>query len=399
MSGSCNKTLLAVLVACWVSIASTRCAFAKIQGELYGVATFNSGVPPIALVDRGWAVGHVGFSACSQSLGEFWSASWIVSSSPQFADLKGAAVVRHVGQTQKGPDVWAVGDTCVNVASGAIYGTLTVSWSSPQTGWQVVQSPDPPRNDCLDAPDSFLEAVAGMSPVDAWAVGWSSCNTAQDNPIIERWNGKIWQNFGSLPLPSMPAQTFNGRLAGVATASNDAAWAVGHYSFTTGLVTGNTRELIYRWNGFTWKLIPSDPALSEVNVSLSAVAAISPSDAWTVGGWEKPATNTWHPLTQHWNGSAWQWIHTPNFTSTAYLTGVAAISHNDVWAVGWSGSGAFRSALTLHWDGQRWKNVPVLFNAAGLNAVAAVPGAVWAVGCCPTSLRWNGTKWVLIPQP
>jgi hypothetical protein len=64
----------------------------------------------------------------------------------------------------------------------------------------------------------------------------------------------------------------------------------------------------------------------------------------------------------------------------AYLTGVAAVASNDVWAVGASGSGP----MILHWDGRAWTAVthPRVFpNTASLRGVATLGGGrAWGVG-------------------
>src|SRR5947209_7919408 len=63
--------------------------------------------------------------------------------------------------------------------------------------------------------------------------------------------------------------------------------------------------------------------------SLSGVAAVSGHDVWAVG---QQGGNT---LTEHWNGAQWSIVHSPNVGSTgSFLQAVTAISTNDVWAVG-----------------------------------------------------------------
>jgi hypothetical protein len=82
---------------------------------------------------------------------------------------------------------------------------------------------------------------------------------------------------------------------------------------------------------------------------------------------------------------------------------------SDGWAVGFllpPGSADFR-AYTVHWDGRRWRTVPVPAAAHsisdGLNAVDALsPSNAWAVGdsldntSAPMILHWNGHRWALV---
>ena len=69
----------------------------------------------------------------------------------------------------------------------------------------------------------------------------------------------------------------------------------------------------------TWTAVPS-PSTNE----LHAVTSISANDVWAVGV---------GPITEHWNGTAWSVVPSPNVTN-GKLLGVAAVSTNDVWAVG-----------------------------------------------------------------
>jgi len=113
------------------------------------------------------------------------------------------------------------------------------------------------------------------------------------------------------------------------------------------------------------------------------VAALSTNDVWAVGTYgtiSLPQT-----LTEHWDGSAWSIVPSPNMgTGGNYLQGVAAISANDVWAVGQYAAFAALQTLVEHWNGSAWSIVPSPnasdFNNT-LNGVAAISANdVWAAG-------------------
>jgi hypothetical protein len=110
-----------------------------------------------------------------------------------------------------------------------------------------------------------------------------------------------------------------------------------------------------------------------------------------------PSTSA-HNVTEHWNGSSWTLLRTPTRHFAGFeqvdtsLRGVAAVSSNDVWAVGYSQGYRHngqettrRRTLALHWDGATWRVAPSP-NAFGvrnseLRDVAALPdGRLWAVG-------------------
>jgi hypothetical protein len=84
---------------------------------------------------------------------------------------------------------------------------------------------------------------------------------------------------------------------------------------------------------------------------LTGVAALSPRDVWAVGYVQRLGSvngtgqSGTRPLIEHWNGVRWQVIKIPAAPNTA-LSAVAAASAHDVWAVG--------SGAAWHWDGRRW---------------------------------------------
>ena len=107
-------------------------------------------------------------------------------------------------------------------------------------------------------------------------------------------------------------------------------------------------------------------------------------------------------LALRWNGTSWKQVPSPN-PAGGLLSGVAAVSARSAWAVGCSiCEGGPNKTQIDRWNGTAWKHVsspsPKLSQLA---AVAAASGRrAWAVGATfPTSgtrtliLRWNGTSW------
>jgi hypothetical protein len=98
----------------------------------------------------------------------------------------------------------------------------------------------------------------------------------------------------------------------------------------------------------------------------------------------------------HWDGRN---LHTMRpAVQGATLDAVAAVTTDDVWAVGWD---ARDGAPALHWDGGDWTRSKLPDNLDGLDAVVAVsPRDVWAVGwfeSIPEVLHWDGARWRLFP--
>jgi len=103
----------------------------------------------------------------------------------------------------------------------------------------------------------------------------------------------------------------------------------------------------------TWSTV-SSPNVNTGVISnvLSSVSAVASNDVWAVGyNLLYPNTATYHTLTEHWDGSQWAIIPSPNQDSSQ-LYGVAAAGTNDVWAVGTSTQGSIAYALlpTLGWS-------------------------------------------------
>jgi hypothetical protein len=250
----------------------------------------------------------------------------------------------------------------------------------------------------VTAVNNQLLGVDAVSNNDVWAVGW-----AQDpngpvyvkQTLIEHFNGSVWT---IVPSPNKSNDTLSILYSVSATSAND-VWAVG--SSQDGKLP--SRTLIQHWDGTAWSIVSSPNPDSQFN-ELRGVAAISANDAWAVG--YRGGTKNETPIETfilHWDGVTWSQVASPNVAGANQLFGVTAISAGDVWAVG-SVSGA---PLALHWNGTAWSVVSVGVGS-GLSAeyFAAVTGSsandVWAVGkgqgiftnqVFATIRHWDGSRW------
>jgi hypothetical protein len=164
-----------------------------------------------------------------------------------------------------------------------------------------------------------------------------------------------------------------------------------------------------------WVITPTvDPAPQRVAFSnvLNAVGARSSADAWAVGNFLGANDDDGQVmLAEHWNGSAWSQVRTPNVVRfDEKLNAVSAAAANDVWAVGSTNRTGFAHTdpLTAHWDGSSWTIVPtpattggaksILFGVANLTG-----GNAWAVGRSEANRalveHWDGSAWTIIPVP
>ena len=138
----------------------------------------------------------------------------------------------------------------------------------------------------------------------------------------------------------------------------------------------------------TWSVIQS-PNPGPSDNALGAIAAVSSNDVWAVGEYLRTgASDITQTLTEHWNGTNWIYVPSPNvgaLGNTFY--GVSARSSNDAWAVGFYRSGGDSNAtstLVEHWNGQQWQVVSSPNPGStgnllyGISAVSA--NNIWAVG-------------------
>jgi hypothetical protein len=145
-----------------------------------------------------------------------------------------------------------------------------------------------------------------------------------------------------------------------------------------------------------WTVVPSpNPGHSHL---LSDVAAVTSDDVWAVGHFRTgDDPNEQHALILHWNGTVWSVVLGPDdVIPPSALNGATAISSDDVWAVGQSLVGSGTSPLIIHWDGSAWSVsvVPSLNvgSSGHLSDVAAVAADdVWAVGYSFTSNSERGS--------
>jgi hypothetical protein len=198
------------------------------------------------------------------------------------------------------------------------------------------------------------------------------------------------------PNPPNPApdQPLGSLFFGVSAASPAEGWAVG----VSMVDDQGPHDLIEHWNGTAWSIVASPD-----HGVLWAVAAVSPNDVWAVGGisstsiFDSLPTNT---QILHWNGTAWSAVPSPNPGSKSnQLSSVVALSATDVWAVGsFSGADGVERPLIERWDGTAWHVVaspaPPGSGRSVLSAITRVPGTkqLWAVGTTSMTTDPNVTN-------
>ncbi len=235
--------------------------------------------------------------------------------------------------------------------------------------------------------NSLFSGVSASEPSAAWAVGYHSDESALDHTLVERWNGSQWTDVA---VPEPPEEQV--QLKAVDDLSKGDAWAVG-LRWRGGIDSNpasSSRTLIEHWNGSAWSIVPSpNPAVGRADSDeLSAIGGSGPDDLWAAGDALNEGTGTIELVFEHWNGQEWSLAQSPTPAGGAqFASGIVAVSPEDVWAVGIEASAITNETLSAHWNGREWSIVPTPdFTGPGepQNELTAVTAAgadkVWASG-------------------
>ncbi|MGI9089166.1 MAG: dockerin type I domain-containing protein [Chthoniobacterales bacterium] len=223
-----------------------------------------------------------------------------------------------------------------------------------------------------------------MTTSDCWAVGNGYRDTAYQT-LTEHWDGNSWAIVSS---PNTDP-TQNNQLYSVScTAASDCS-AVGYTSTTSSPNTYQT--LTEHWDGSAWTIVAPADANPAQGHFLSSVSCVAASDCWAVGYVAiivpSQGALTRRTLTEHWAGSAWSVVGSPNTgpTDSDLLSGVTCVAGSDCWAVGYytATSGGPIQTLTEHWDGGAWTIV------SSPNRYPATDSLLQSVTCVTASDCWG----------
>ncbi len=250
--------------------------------------------------------------------------------------------------------------------------------------------------------------IAVVSPKDAWAFR-QGAGSAQ---ALLHYDGSTWQPYA---LPRDVTEAADGRMERVSLTSHPSGdvWLIASVSHGPG--STNT-SFVARFDGTTWHAVP----LPDREHGIGGVLVLGPADVWASGsgrtawhwtgrGWTrsalpfeaqrlvtdphgtvvwaigsepKPGTETpsnpdaptsQQPASARWDGTRWQRVTIPTdltltdgYDFSSLITGTTAVSADEVWATGNSGTEpepsedgdyypADQRPFTLLFDGSRWR--------------------------------------------
>ena len=356
--------LAASAAAAWPADAALRACRSRPAGlPQLRVDSWLKGVSVLSGCDA-WAVGgYAGSHGNGGGLIEHWNgSSWSHRLVPGIEGLNGVAVLSRT-------DAWAVGSTFP--AGPGIDRALILHWNGRT--WKPVPVPDTGHTK-----GSALTGVSAVSPRDVWAVGEYQVGRQGVLDLIEHWNGRSWSRFRG---PRSPGAAVGG-LDSVTAVRHGLVWATGGQEFNA--VVG---AALIRWNGRNWRRVRLPRPDHALSFGFGQVTVISLHDAWAVGGLSRRHVIS-APLAMRWNGRTWQRTPMPAPSRDTSLSGVAAISPSNVWAVGSYGFARGQHFLTRtlieHWNGRRWRIVRSPNPSPADDELDGIAGSsasdIWAVG-------------------
>ena len=206
----------------------------------------------------------------------------------------------------------------------------------------------------------------------------------------------------SSPNSPQPASV----LSAVACVSASDCWAVGSSWVYT---VGPAPTLIEHWDGTSWSIIPSPNRRTDAFNVLNDVTCVSATDCWAVGGYQGfdgTVGGNPHSLIMRWDGTSWTIVPEPNASDSIYnqLFAVTCVSSSDCWAVGETFTDSTQQVLIEHWDGTAWTIVDspstVQPFVRGVTCVSA--DDCWLVGSANGGTlveHWDGIAWAIVPSP
>jgi len=188
-------------------------------------------------------------------------------------------------------------------------------------------------------------------------------------------------------------------IKGVTVQSLCNAWTVGFFSD----VNNNELTLAEHWDGTAWTVVPTPNPPGSIINRLNSVRARTAHDIWAVGSSTLPGSAS-RALIERYNGTSWTQVTAPAPGSTSALNSVRPVSANDAWAVGGYQASGREKVLILRWNGTTWQQKPGL-NPEFSNSLSSIAATsshdVWAVGSSADRngnrsvliLHWNGRQW------
>ena len=245
--------------------------------------------------------------------------------------------------------------SAVTAAILAVSSPASSTAPAAATRWATMPAMPPP----IGAERAEIRDITAPSASDVWAVGawWQ---TGQSRPLVMHWDGMAWSGR---PIPAAAGDAYD--FTTVDATGPDDVWAAG--SVQTEGAPGPV-ALLRHYDGKAWTSV-SLPVLANGTSEITALDIRSPSEGWAVGSEYVPGVSR-HSIVLRLQAGQWTRTSAPPIDAAGTTLDSVYAGPGDAWAVGErTDEKGDDAGVVLHFDGQRWENVPV--------PDGAVPGRWW----------------------
>jgi hypothetical protein len=183
---------------------------------------------------------------------------------------------------------------------------------------------------------------------------------------------------------------------GVTAISPSDVWAVG-----SSLVNStHLISVIEHYDGTQWTIV-SSPQFA-TGSALHKIQAFSANDIFAVGESNSDQQQL-KPLVEHYDGNQWSVVPTPTL-KRGVLSAIGGLSSTDFWIAGATISNVrlFGDPIVMHFDGQQFKRVAFPGTKLTIGGIAEIAANdAWIVGTTGSTMaaHWDGKVWTVVPSP
>jgi len=195
-----------------------------------------------------------------------------------------------------------------------------------------------------------VNVAQATSPSNVWAAYHTAGGTH-----IDRWNGRKWTTVKSFP----------GQVTALSVLSSNDVWVFG------GLTNKTTKlpQGVFHFDGHSW---------TQVTAAFQGGSAVNDRNVWADTG----------TTIAHFDGRKWTQVNvaglfpakTPGEYTSPVLTGIIALTANNVYAIGDGPLGPhIGNGVILHYNGHAWSRVGAggFISSAGQQAAQDGTGGLW----------------------
>ena len=189
------------------------------------------------------------------------------------------------------------------------------AFASPPAGlgqWTIISSPN-----TSGTQNNYLTTVSCASATNCWAAGFYYDANNQAKTLLEYESSSGW----SIELAPAPTNGPQHLLTAITCVSATNCWGVGYYEDTSLTLIGTVDTLTEHFDGSAWGIVTSpNGQTGTMDSRLWSVSCPAADDCWAVGEYLAPGvfsltpSSVYQTLIEHNTGSGWVVVSSPNVT-------------------------------------------------------------------------------------